>query len=152
MIFLETQQKNIFKIMADFNIAYKKTGGWEGGWNIVKGDRGGETYKGIARNFFPKWEGWKIVDAKKPLRHNQIIKDETLDKMVHDFYKKTFWDVVGGDQIEDQSIANTLYDFGVNTGQPRSIKNIQKVLGLKQTGKITQELIKRANNPENYLI
>lgn len=138
--------------MANFIIAYKKTGGFEGGWNHVKGDRGGETYKGIARNYWPKWEGWKIVDKKKPLKHGAIIKDEALEQHVQKFYKKQFWDVVGGDQIEDQNIANTLYDFGVNAGHGRSIENIQKVLGMTATGKVSAELIKRINNPENYLV
>lgn len=138
--------------MAKFEIAYKKTGGFEGGWNHVKGDRGGETYKGIARNFFPRWAGWKIIDSKKPLKHNQIIKSETLDALVKQFYKTEFWDVVGGDKIEDQKIANTLYDFGVNAGHGRSISNIQRVLGLPITGKINAKLIHAINNPENYLI
>ncbi|MBX9449807.1 MAG: hypothetical protein KL787_08850, partial [Taibaiella sp.] len=26
----------------------------------VAGDRGGETYKGIARNIHPKWQGWGL--------------------------------------------------------------------------------------------
>lgn len=138
--------------MADFIIAYKKTGGFEGGWNHVKNDRGGETYKGIARKYWPKWEGWKIVDKKKPLRHGAIIRDPELEKLVQGFYKKQFWDIVSGDDIEDQDTANTLYDFGVNAGQGRSIQNIQIVLGMKPTGKITSELLKRINNPENYLI
>ena len=137
--------------MAKFEIAYKKTAGNEGGWNHVKGDRGGETYKGIARNFFPKWPGWPIVDRNKPLKHNQIIKSQELDKLVHDFYKIRFWDVVNGDEIENQSIANTLYDFGVNAGHGTSIKNLQKIFGLPTTGKITAELLDRINNPEKYL-
>lgn len=138
--------------MANFIIAYKKTGGFEGGWNHVKGDRGGETYKGIARNFHPNWAGWKIVDANKPLKHGQIIKDPALEELVHEFYKKEFWDVVAGDDIEDQSTANTLYDFGVNAGYGRSVKNIQSVVGIPETGKITEELLVRINNPENYLV
>ena len=138
--------------MADFKIAYKKTGGFEGGWNHVKGDRGGETYKGIARNFFPRWAGWKIVDSKKPLKHNQIIKDSMLDDLVSMFYKSEFWDVLDADKIEDQTIANTLYDFGVNAGYGRSIKNLQQTLKLPITGKINKELIHAINNPEKYLI
>lgn len=138
--------------MANFDIAYKKTAGNEGGWNHVKGDRGGETYKGIARNFFPKWEGWKLVDAAKPLKNNQIIKHSYLDELVKKFYKTNFWDIISGDQIENQSIADTLYDFGVNSGNPRSIKNIQKSLNLAETGKISVSLIEAINNPMKYLV
>ena len=138
--------------MAVHIIAYKKTGGWEGGWNNIKGDRGGETYKGIARNFHPTWPGWKIVDSNKPLKNGAIIKDENLERLVLDFYKKEFWDVIGGDKIEDQNTANTLYDFGVNAGYGRSISNIQTVLGMAATGKISAELLNRINNPENYLV
>ena len=141
--------------MADFLIAYKKTGGWEGGWNHVANDRGQETYKGIARKFWPKWAGWKIIDEHKKthkLKNGDFIKNPVLDQLVLDFYKKEFWDILEADKIEDQNTANTLYDFGVNAGYGRSIQNIQAVLGMKPTGKITNELIKRINNPENYLI
>lgn len=141
--------------MANFIIAYKKTGGWEGGWNHVANDRGGETYKGIARNFWPKWSGWKVIDAYKKtrkLKNGDFIKDPALDKLVLDFYKKEFWDVVGGDQIEDQNTANTLYDFGVNAGYGRSIQNIQTIFGMTANGKISADLIMRINNPEKYLV
>lgn len=137
--------------MANFEIAYKKTGGFEGGWNIVTGDRGGETYKGIARNFFPSWAGWKIVDEKKPLRNGAIINNQMLDNLVKKFYKTEFWDVLSADNIEDQSIANTLYDFGVNAGSGRSIKNLQQTLSIPITGKISAQLIDAINNPEKYL-
>lgn len=138
--------------MADFKKAYKKTSLSEGGYANIKGDRGKETYKGIARNFHPRWAGWKIIDTKKPLKHNQIIKDPVLDDLVFMFYKTEFWDVVGGDKIEDQPSANTLYDFGVNAGYGRSIKNMQQTLKIPITGKLTKELIHAINNPENYLI
>ena len=37
--------------MANFIIAYKKTGGWEGGWNHVANDRGGimERFKNFKK-------------------------------------------------------------------------------------------------------
>ena len=28
----------------------------------VSGDRGGQTYAGIARNFYPDWDGWDLID------------------------------------------------------------------------------------------
>lgn len=138
--------------MANFLIAYKKTGGFEGGYTWLKGDSGGETYCGIARNYWPKWAGWSIVDANKPIKPGAFLKNEKLDSLVHEFYKKNFWDVVDGDKIEDQTMANTLYDFGVNAGTPRSIKQIQGVLGFTQDGKITQKLIDAINNPTSILL
>ena len=43
--------------MAIFKKAYEPVRQWEGGWCNVEGDRGGETYAGIARNFWPDWPG-----------------------------------------------------------------------------------------------
>ena len=40
------------------NLIYKS----EGGYANMEGDSGGETYKGISRKWFPKWEGLKIID------------------------------------------------------------------------------------------
>lgn len=138
--------------MADFKQAFLQTMKFEGGWNLVKGDRGGETYKGIARNFFQNWAGWKIIDTHKPLKNNAIINDLMLDNLVLQFYKTEFWDIVGGDSIEDQPTAKTLFDFGVNAGHGQSIKNLQITLKIPITGKISNELINAVNNPENYLV
>ena len=143
--------------MANFKTAYKKTGGYEGFYANVSGDRGGETYCGIARVFWPNWKGWKIVDQFKKDNGGSIkprteIKNPELTELVESFYKTNFWNVVGGDNIEDQKVANTLYDFGVNSGQSRSIKNIQKVLGLPETGKISKGLIEMINDPLDNLI
>lgn len=138
--------------MANFEIADRKTSANEGGYANVKGDNGGETYAGIARRFWSNWEGWSIVDQHKPLRHNQKIKSNELDRMVKAFYKKNFWDVIGGDSIEDQRTADILYDFGVNAGQSRSIRQIEKILGFPETGKISESLINAINNPINHLL
>lgn len=138
--------------MADFKTAYKKTSGSEGGYADVAGDTGGETYAGISRVHFPKWEGWAVVDAAKPLKHNQVLHNAALHEMVERFYKKIFWDVIDGDNIDDQLTAERLYDFGVNAGQSRSIKQIQEVLGIAATGKVDATTIDAINNPGKYLV
>lgn len=142
--------------MADFNIAYNKTNANEGGYSNEKNDTGGETYCGIARNYHPTWKGWMIIDEYKkkngPLKRGQKINNPELDKLKKEFYKFKFWDVVGGDEIEYQPHADTLYDFGVNSGNPRSIKNIQKALNLAETGKVTSSLIEAINNPIKHLV
>lgn len=137
--------------MANFQAAYDKTSKNEGGYANVSGDTGGETYAGISRKWFPNWRGWPIVDAAKPLKWNQKIKNDKLAQLVRDFYKKEFWDRVGGDQIEDQLTAERLYDFGVNAGQGVSLKQIQAVLGIAQTGRLDAATIEAINNPAKYL-
>mgnify|MGYP001254997201 CR=1 FL=1 len=132
--------------MADFLKAYKITNNFEGGWNHVHGDRGGETYCGIARNFFPKWKGWAIVDSKKPLSHNAIIKDDTLHSLVMDFYKSEFWDKVKGDSIKSQLKANQIYDMAVNSGISTAVKIAQKTLGLPESGKMDLQTLNKLNS------
>lgn len=137
--------------MANFKLAYDKTAKSEGGYANVIGDTGGETYAGISRKWFPKWKGWKIVDANAPLKWNQKIKDPAIHAMVMDFYKEVFWDAISGDDIDDQLTAERLYDFGVNAGQPRSIKQVQEILGIPQTGKADEKTVDAINNPAKYL-
>ena len=137
--------------MADFQKAYKKTAKNEGGYANVPGDTGGETYAGISRKWWPNWAGWKIIDARKPLKHNQTLNIEALHALVQAFYKKQFWDTIGGDAIDDQLTAERLYDFGVNAGASRSLKQIQEALGIPQTGKPDAATIAAINNPLKHL-
>ena len=132
--------------MADFKTAYKRTAKSEGGWNHVAGDRGGETYKGIARNMWPKWPGWLIVDKYKPLKHNAVIKSASLDALVEGFYKANFWDKVAGDQLRFQDFASELYDMAVNSGTGTAIKIAQKSAGIPQTGKMDSLTLQTFNN------
>ena len=70
--------------MADLNKALKKL--WQVEFSgradlmlhTVKGDTGGMTYKGIARNYHPKWEGWAFIDANSNtamLEENSVLQD-----------------------------------------------------------------------------
>lgn len=138
--------------MADFLQAYKKTSKNEGGYANVKNDTGGETYAGISRKWFPNWSGWKIVDARKPLKQGQVLDISALHALVRAFYKMNFWDPISGDDIEDQLTAERLYDFGVNAGAPRSVMQIQEILGIPQTGKVDAATIAAINNPLNHLL
>ena len=113
--------------MADFKKAFENTSSHEGGWVNDPDDSGGETYKGIARNIWPKWEGWEIVDEFK-IYKNSLGTMEThavLQKMVYDFYFVNFWKPIEGYNIQNQQIAETIYDFGVNAG-PGTSKALAK--------------------------
>ena len=87
--------------MADFLAAYNPLKQFEGGWCNVPGDAGGETYAGIARNFFPDWSGWPLIDAEKS--HVSFRQGSTafsrrlssvpgLADLVTDWYRVEWWE------------------------------------------------------------
>jgi len=137
--------------MAEFLAAYKETLAAEGGYVKDPDDNGGETYCGISRKNHPNWEGWKIVDSYKPLKHGRIINDVNLISLVRTFYYKNFWQPIDGDKLEDQALAKKAYDIGVNRGVRTSTKDLQEVLGIPQTGKMDAATIAAINNPAKYL-
>jgi lysozyme family protein len=118
---------------ADFNKAFRKTNGHEGGYVNHAKDRGKETYKGISRRFYPNWLGWPIIDAYKRQfstvseLNKALSQNNDLQKLVIDFYHKEFW-LKGKLDNFDHRIAEELYDTGVNQGLGTAIKHFQKAL------------------------
>jgi lysozyme family protein len=111
--------------MADFLSAYDEMIADEGGYILtnIQGDRGGQTYAGIARNPNPHWQGWTYIDRQ----------ETPPSQLVRDFYKLTFWDDIKGDQIASQKIASNIFNFYVNAGKPAKII-AQLVLGVTPDG------------------
>lgn len=123
--------------MADFLLAFKETLAHEGGYVNNPNDRGGETYKGIARKFHPNWKGWAIIDDMKRMNGFQakhLDANQMLQNMVQDFYKSEFWDKMNLDSVNDQRIATELFDTGVNMGIGMSGKFLQRVLNVANKG------------------
>jgi lysozyme family protein len=136
---------------SNYKEAYSATCKFEGGYANDKNDTGGETYKGIARNYWPKWAGWKTVDASKVngiLSANaeaKLLKDASLNKLVEDFYYKNFWVATGCDQIQDtiagRGIAKEAFDTAVNMGVSVAISMLEASMKLRQTGKLSETLL-----------
>ena len=141
--------------MADFTQAFQLMIAHEGGYGNDPDDPGGETYKGVARKIFSKWAGWTKVDMLK--RQSgfpaNLDKDVELQQNVSDFYRVTFWDKMNGDQIANQDIANSIFDFGVNAGSGTSSSLAQMVVGAKSDGVIGPDSISAINNfdPDHFL-
>jgi len=118
--------------MTDFSQAYKITMINEGGYANQQNDRGGETWRGIARNFWPEWSGWTIIDtihAQHPKNLNQALGENIkLEQLVLDFYKKEFWDSISLQAINNQKVANQLFDISVNMGTGTAAKLLQVAL------------------------
>jgi len=119
--------------MTNFEKAYKKLVRFEGGYVFDKDDKGGETYKGIARNFNPNWEGWKLIETSKEYYGEDFAEhlheSEYLEWEVQKFYKEKFWDVFLCDSLPYQ-IAEEIFEISVNTGIVRASIILQTALNL----------------------
>lgn len=121
--------------MAEFSVAYAPLKQFEGGWCDVSGDAGGETYAGIARNFFPGWEGWAIIDAAK--KHSARREGAAafsshlaglpgLQEMVAAWYRTQWWDRMQIAQFP-QAVANELFEQAVNLGRGGAGRYLQRL-------------------------
>ncbi|MGB5450951.1 MAG: glycosyl hydrolase 108 family protein [Sedimenticolaceae bacterium] len=118
--------------MAEFSDAFELTSAHEGGYVNDSVDRGGETYRGIARVHHPQWPGWKRIDAQRGKSGfpKGLDADRTLQADVKALYKESYWDRFKGDELPDQAVANELYDTSVNMGVRRAVRFLQSSLNL----------------------
>ena len=118
------------------------------GYNNTSGDKGGETVAGIARNFWGQLDLWLIVDSlKSHPKFPYVLKTNALlIQKIMTFYKKEFWDKIGGDGIKSQNIAELILDSAINEGISPAIKRAENICGLKITGKFSENLIKKLNS------
>lgn len=142
--------------MAKLEIAQAKTLKWEGGYANVAGDKGGETIFGIARAMNPNLKLWQYLDTyKKGLEPFNKSKYGELEKLCEGniqfkeemakFYKENFWDAIKGDKINDQDIANAIYDFAVNSGVRRAVLVAQATLNIVQDGIMGTQTLEAVN-------
>jgi hypothetical protein len=87
------------------------------------GDRGGQTYAGISRRFWPGWAGWALIDAGR----------DVPDALVATFYQAQFWDAVEGDRIDSQPVAEVIFDWAIQRGEAKARALTLEVLGLPLT-------------------
>lgn len=122
-----------------------------------KKDSGGLTYKGIARNKQPKWEGWSIIDDYMKNSNNiyDLENNKYLQFLVFNFYEENFWNKMLGYYIINQKIADNIFLLGVVTGMIRSIKIVQKICGIKEDGIFGKQTLKYVNqfneNEEEFI-
>lgn len=133
--------------MAEFNIAFQKMLTHEGDYSIDPDDLGGETYKGIARTIHSKWSGWARIDKYKGKSGfpSTLDKDVELQKEIGIFYLTNFWSPLNADQISNQTNADSIFDFAINTGLTTTVVIVQSVVGTKTDGVIGEQTLKKLN-------
>ena len=107
----------------------------EGGYVNHPNDPGGATNKGITIATFRRFikPGGTISDLKALTTEQAVI-----------VYKRNYWDAVLADLLPP-GVDYTVADFAVNSGPSRAAKVLQKVVGVKQDGKIGPATIKATN-------
>lgn len=122
----------------NFQQALEKVLKHEGGFVNHPADPGGATNKGITLATFRRYVKRNgTVDDLKALTIEQAGK----------VYKAQYWDKVRGDDMPS-GLDYAVFDFAVNSGPAKAVKELQKVLGVTQDGiigPITLEATRAAN-------
>jgi len=141
--------------MADFATAFALTMKAEGGYGNDPQDPGGETYKGIARKMNSKWDGWILIDMMKKEKSfpSNLSSHGALQEKIKAFYEINYWDKVCGDEIKNQDIAESIFDFAVNAGPVASAKLAQITVGVEPDGVLGPLTIQKMNadDPRAFL-
>lgn len=110
---------------------------YEGGYVNHPSDPGGETNYGIT------WRTYNAYRKRKGLAPRSVRQIEEHE--VAAIYREQYWDLVRGDELPT-GLDLCLFDFAVNSGPTRAVREAQKVLGLRtdgDMGQITLEAIKQ---------
>lgn len=121
--------------MAQFLPAYRIVRQHEGYYLNDPKDHGGETYAGVARNFYPGWPGWVRIDVYKTVygqpRTNQQIPG--VETFVESFYKQK-WNASRAGEIMSQQVANIFFDFYMLAAKATAtIQQVVNSLGARVT-------------------
>jgi lysozyme family protein len=110
-----------------------------GGYAHDPADPGGETYSGIARKFWPNWEGWQAIDAAKrysdfPSVLARPALAHALEASVAGFYRDNFWKPMRLADFPGQLVANEVFEEGVNLGVQKASAIVQMALNALNNG------------------
>lgn len=125
--------------MADFEKSFAKTIVAEGGYVNNPNDKGGETYMGITRKNYPNLKMWKTIDSLKKICtvkeiNKKMKSDVDAQKEIKSIYYKNYWTPLKLNIIGSQRVANQFFDNAVNCGTKATIKMMQRLAGLVETG------------------
>lgn len=152
--------------MAKYETSFKITFDHEGGYVNHPNDKGGETIFGISRRYHPNWAGWTTVDLTKQFCSekegtkefdreltNHLKGNQEIERQKREFYKSGFWDKLSLDKVDDQRVANALFDAAVNHDPRDAAKMAQRCLDVKVDGIIGSKTIEALNSqdPSKFL-
>ena len=83
----------------------------------------------------PKGKPISISDTVLNILNNLLRKNKYENKLI-EYYKKQYWDVNKCDDISSQTLAEELFDFGVNAGPETAAKILQRLVDVKDDGNL----------------
>ncbi len=100
----------------NFDTAFDRLMGHEGGYSNDPRDPGGETRWGVSKRSYPN------VDIANLTREG-----------AKEIYRRDFWGRINGDRLHD-GVAFQVFDFAVNSGIETAVRKLQKALGVADDG------------------
>lgn len=135
-----------------FNKWFKLIQHFEGGYANDPDDRGGMTYMGLCKKFFPDLTVWQSLQMLKTVKEKKQYKptDEELEEIKYVYYRE-FWKKIKGDYFKDERLIFQVADFAVNAGIMTSIKLLQRLLHVTVDGIVGLQTVTTANNYKHIL-
>ena len=122
-----------------FDQAFERLIGHEGGYSSDRNDPGNWTGSKVGAG--------KLLGTKYGLAANTYpnldIKNITVVE-AKEIYKRDWWDKLGADQLHP-AIVFQLWDFAVNAGKSRAVKELQQVAGVTADGVLGAKTIAAVN-------
>ena len=120
--------------MKDFDEAFHKLLGHEGGYSNHNKDRGGETMWGVT------------IAVARANGYQGAMKDLPVSK-AKEIYKQGYWNPIRADELPAE-IRYLVFDAAVNSGVNQAVKWLQRAVGSQEdgvVGKATLEACKALN-------
>ena len=95
------------------------------------------TYCGIAKKYFSKWEGWKMLENGE----SQLV----VQQAAINFYMVFFFFHLKLDLLDNPTIRWALLNFATKHGKKKAISKIEQVIGIPQTGRPSAKLMGAIN-------
>ncbi len=132
--------------MNHFKAAFSRTMKNEGGYTFNSKDRGGETYMGISRRYWPGWPGWHLLDKHRgnPDLNADDFRRSGIDDLVEAFYLLNFWTRFQGEKLAAiaPDVSYEVFDSAVNMGVMTAVEFLQTALNMqREYARTYQELI-----------
>lgn len=123
----------------NFDQAFEKLMGYEGGYSDNPNDPGGETMYGVTKS------------VAVAFGYMGAMKDLPVE-IAKQIYWTRYWSKIQGDQLPD-SIRYAVFDAAVNSGAGQAVKWLQRAIGETDDGILGPKTLATANalNPDGIL-